>query len=106
MIGAYSLNNSTFDMGIALFFGVVGYLFRVARIPIAPMVIALVIGAKAEKSLRQSLTMSGGELDIFYKSPITIVLLLLAVLVLFGPMLWRLVQRLKPAPAPREEPTR
>lgn len=106
MIGAYSLNNSTFDMGIALFFGVVGYLFRVARIPIAPMVIALVIGAKAEKSLRQSLTMSGGELDIFYKSPITIVLLLLAALVLLGPILWRLVQRFRPAPVPKEEPTR
>src|SRR3546814_1232281 len=87
MIGAYSLANNIFDMWLALAFGLIGYLFRILSIPVAPLVIALVLGAKAEKSLRQSLVMSEGHLDIFLTSPISVVLLILAVLVLFGPII-------------------
>ncbi|MEJ1158915.1 tripartite tricarboxylate transporter permease [Prosthecomicrobium sp. N25] len=100
MIGAYSLNNSVFDMWMALAFGILGYLFRVLNIPIAPLVIALVLGSKAEKSLRQSLVMSDGHLDIFFSSPIAVTLFLLAALVLVGPVTGRLLRRLRHSPDP------
>jgi putative tricarboxylic transport membrane protein len=99
MIGAFSLANSTIDMWVALVFGIIGYVFRLLQIPIAPLVIALVLGEKAEKALRQSLVMSGGSLDIFLTSPICIALLGGAIIVLFGPMLRRLFVAMRAARA-------
>lgn len=95
MIGAFSLANHVFDMWVALAFGLLGYLFRLIQIPIAPLVIALVLGAKAEKALRQSLVISDGSLDIFFTSPIAVTLLTLAALILLWPLLGRFT-RLRP----------
>lgn len=106
MIGAFSLANNVFDMWLALVFGIIGYAFRVLGIPIAPMVIALVLGAKAEKALRQSLVMSQGHLDIFLTSPIAVSLLALAALVLFGPVLGSLVARFRGRTVARRAATR
>lgn len=103
MIGAFSLANSIFDMWLAFVFGLLGYVFRLLNIPIAPMVIALVLGAEAEKSLRQSLVMSGGELDIFFGSPIAATLLVLALLVLISPLIAYVVRRMRAAGTARSE---
>jgi putative tricarboxylic transport membrane protein len=103
MIGAYSLANNVFDMWIALVFGLIGYVFRLLNIPIAPLVIALVLGAKAEKSLRQSLVMSGGDLGIFLSSPIAMSLLVLAALILIAPILGKPIQRMRTAAGERGE---
>lgn len=90
MIGAFSISNNILHMWMALAFGFVGYAFRRLDIPVAPMVIALVLGAKAETSLRQSLVISNGNPLIFISTPISAVLLGAAILVLFGPLLTRL----------------
>lgn len=97
MIGAFSLSNNIFDMWLALAFGLFGYAFRLLNIPIAPMVIALVLGANAEKSLRQSLVLSAGHLDIFWDSPIVVALLLLAACVLLSPLFAHLTKRWRAA---------
>jgi putative tricarboxylic transport membrane protein len=89
IVGVYSVNYSTFDVWIMFAMGVVGYLMRKLDFPVAPAVLALVLGQQLETSLRQSLLISRGSLEIFVTRPITLALLLLALAVLIVPPLLR-----------------
>ncbi len=70
LIGAFSVNNSTFDVTVMLFCGVLGYLMRKYNFEAAPMVLAFVLGPIFENSLRQSLLLSDGSFLIFFTRPI------------------------------------
>ncbi len=82
VIGVYSINNSTFDIWVMLLFGVAGYAFRKVDLPVAPMVLTLVLTPLMERTLRQSLEMSGGDMWIFAERPLAAALLALALGVL------------------------
>ncbi|RDU98185.1 tripartite tricarboxylate transporter permease [Trinickia dinghuensis] len=73
--GVYSFNNDTFDLFLALFFGVVGYVFRKFDIPKAPLLFGLILGHTLEQSFRQALTISNGDPTTFLRSPIAATLL-------------------------------
>jgi TctA family transporter len=75
MIGVYTLNNNAAEIFIMLIFGVVGYLNRKINFEGAPFILALVLGPLMEKSLRQSLLISHGDLGIFFVRPISVVLI-------------------------------
>lgn len=94
--GAYSLNNSLFDVYLALGFGVIGYILRKARFPLAPMVLAVALGGSIEQSLRQALALSGGELNGLVPSLIAVVFLVLSaamiVWAIFGATLSRAIR--------------
>ena len=77
-IGAYAIQNAMFDVWLMLGFGVLGYVFKKLDYPLAPLVLALVLGDLAENALRQSLIMSQGSLLIFFTRPISGGLLLIA----------------------------
>jgi putative tricarboxylic transport membrane protein len=79
IVGAYSLGNSVFDVGVMLGFGVLGYLFSKLDIPVAPMVLTIVLTPILEATLRQSLEMSGGRFSIFVTHPMALVLLVMTV---------------------------
>jgi len=83
-VGAYSVRQSTFDLGVAVLFGVLGYIFRKLDWPMAPIILALILGPMAEKALRTSLEMSGGDFSIFISRPISAVLLGSSLLILAG----------------------
>lgn len=85
IIGAYSVSQNVFDVGILIVFGVLGYIFRKIDWPLAPMILALILGPMAEKALRTSLEMSGGDLSILISRPVAVVLLSIAALVLLAP---------------------
>jgi putative tricarboxylic transport membrane protein len=87
LIGAYSLNNSTFDLMVMIFFGGVGYLMRKFRYESAPLVLAFIMGPILEQNLRQALLMSGGSFTIFISRPISAVTLAIAFLLLLSNML-------------------
>ena len=76
LVGAYSLNNNTSEVVIMVVFGVVGYFLRKFKYPLAPAILALVLGPMLEKALRQSLLMSVGSGWIFLSRPISFVTLL------------------------------
>jgi putative tricarboxylic transport membrane protein len=78
VLGAYSVRNSMFDVVVAIFFGILGYLFHKFQWPIIPFVLCLVLGPKMESSFIQSLEISSGNLLIFFQRPISLTLLLLA----------------------------
>lgn len=87
ILGAYSLNQSIFDVGVMVFFGVLGYMFRKIDWPLAPTILALILGPMMERALRTSLEMSGGDLSILITRPISAVLLIIALIVLFSPVI-------------------
>ena len=87
LVGAYSLNNNTGEMVVMLIFGVVGYFLRKFKYPLAPAILALVLGPMLEKSLRQSLLMSSGSGMIFLERPISLVMILISVALLVSSVL-------------------
>ncbi len=94
-IGAYTVNNSMFDVWLMLVFGVLGYLFKKLKYPLAPLVLALVLGDMAESSFRQSMLISQGSLAIFWANPLVASIAGLAVLLLLWPLLGMFMARMK-----------
>jgi putative tricarboxylic transport membrane protein len=82
VVGVYSVNSSPFDIWVMLVFGALGYGLRKVDIPVAPMVLTLVLTPLIERTLRQSLEMSGGDPTIFIERPLTLGLLAAAAAVL------------------------
>ncbi|CAM0554909.1 hypothetical protein EHLJMEHL_00497 [Vreelandella titanicae] len=87
IFGAFSVNNSLFDVGVMLGAGVVGFLLRRGGFPLPPLLIGLILGPPLEQSLRQALLTSGGSADIFLNSPIVMGLLGVTVLCVLGVIL-------------------
>jgi putative tricarboxylic transport membrane protein len=91
-IGAYAVHSSMIDVWYMLIFGVVGYVFKKLDYPLAPLVLALVLGDISENALRQSLIMSQGSLAIFLTRPIAGIISAVAVFFLLLPVItpwWR-----------------
>jgi putative tricarboxylic transport membrane protein len=87
MVGAYTVKNSMFDIGLMIVFGVIGYFMKKLDLPIAATVLTLVLGSQLESSLLQSLAISGGTASIFFTRPISLVLIVLTAFILGGTIL-------------------
>ena len=98
-IGAYTVHNNIFDVYMMVVFGVVGYLFKKLKYPLAPLVLALVLGDMAETAFRQSMLLSKGEMSIFYSNPLVGSIVTLALVILFWPLLSRLIGAMRAKPA-------
>lgn len=95
LVGAYSVNNSIFDVGITVTFGLFGYLMRKFNFEPAPLVLAMILGPQLEASLRRSLIYSRGDLRVFFERPIAATLMALALLMLLSPVFrWLLSRKL------------
>jgi putative tricarboxylic transport membrane protein len=75
VLGAFSVRNSFADVGMALGFGVLGYLMAKLAYPTAPLVLALILTPMLESALRQSLSMAHGSASIFLTRPIALILI-------------------------------
>jgi putative tricarboxylic transport membrane protein len=84
-----------------LLFGVVGYLFKKLDYPLAPMVLALVLGDKAEDSFRQAMLVSQGEVSIMWSNPLVGSITTLALILLFWPLISKALKKIRPG-APDE----
>ncbi len=80
VIGSYAINNSIFDIGLMITFGMIGLAFDSFRIPTPPLVIGLILGPILDTTLQQSLLIGGGSYGIFLQNPISAVLLIFALL--------------------------
>ena len=87
LIGAYSINHSIVDMGIMVFFGIVGYTMKKLGYDAAPLIMAYVLGPLIETAMRQSLIISDGDLHIFIHSTISLSFLSVALLLIFSSFL-------------------
>ena len=98
-VGAYTVNNATFDVWLMLGFGVIGYVFKKLDYPMAPMVLAMVLGSRAEDSFRQSMLVSQGSVDIFFSNYLVGGITTLALLLLFWPLISKFTSKKAPAAA-------
>ena len=94
-IGAYSVHNNNFDVVMMLVFGVIGYLLKKCNYPLAPMVLAIVLGDRAEEAFRQSLLGSQGSLSIFWSNGLVGTIMALGLIVLFWPLIQEGLTRLR-----------
>jgi putative tricarboxylic transport membrane protein len=67
-VGAYTVHNSMFDVWMMLVFGVAGYLFNKLGYPLPPLVLAIVLGDRAEEAFRQAMLGSQGSLAVFFSN--------------------------------------
>jgi TctA family transporter len=88
LTGAYTVANSMFDVMLALAFGIVGYVFKKLEYPLAPLVLAMVLGDRAEVAFRQSMIVSQGSLAVFWSSGISATLTTLALVFAAMPMVF------------------
>jgi len=93
IFGIYVLNYRMFEVWIMLIFGIIGYIMRKLGYPLAPLVLALILGQTTETSLRQSLIMSEGSWSIFFLQPIAAVLMLANIAMLLWPLIGSLRAR-------------
>jgi putative tricarboxylic transport membrane protein len=106
-IGAYTVHNAMLDIWFMMLFGVVGYVFKKLDYPLAPLVLALVLGDKAEDSFRQAMLLSQGDVGILWSNPLVGTISTLALLLLLWPLISRIIAKVRPAKAsefPEEQP--
>ena len=84
-VGVYAINNAVIDFYILVVFGLVGYLMSKADIPTSPLILAIIVGNTMEQSFRQAITVSNGDMGIFYNSGLAKGLILIIVGSLFIP---------------------
>ncbi|AQQ54384.1 tripartite tricarboxylate transporter permease [Planococcus lenghuensis] len=85
--GVYAVQYTTFDLYLLLACGVLGYLLTRNDFPVAPLVLALVLGPMIENNMRRALTISNGDFSIFVTKPLSLALLLIAAAWLLVPLL-------------------
>jgi putative tricarboxylic transport membrane protein len=94
-IGAFTVHSSLFDVYLMLVFGVGGYVLRKLNYPLAPLVLALVLGDRAEDSFRQSMLVSQGDLSVFFSNALVGSLTGLALILLFWPLIATGIRRIR-----------
>ena len=102
VVGSYSINNSVFDIGALLVFGIIGYGLRKLNFESAPLILAFVLGGPIETNLRQSLMMGHGQWQYILARPITMVILGVALAVALAPVLGSVRRGLRDARAINE----
>ena len=100
-VGAYTVHNAMFDVAMMLVFGVLGYAFKKLDYPLAPLVLALVLGDMAESSFRQAMLLSQGSLAIFWSNGLVGGLMGLGLLMLFWQPVAGLLARARSGPRPQ-----
>jgi putative tricarboxylic transport membrane protein len=98
-IGAYTVHSSMFDVWLMLIFGVMGYVFKKLDYPLAPLVLALVLGDRAEDAFRQAMLGAGGDLMTFFSNGLVGSITALALAMLFWAPLRSLINKVRTARA-------
>jgi putative tricarboxylic transport membrane protein len=99
VIGAWTVAGSPFDLWLLLLFGFVGFVMKELDYPLAPLVLAMVLGDRTEDAFRQSMLLSGGKLSVFVSSPLAGTITALALLCLLIPLAAALRRGAKARPA-------
>jgi len=95
-VGTFALQASVFDLWAMLGFGLIGIIFRIARYPLAPIVIGTVLGPILEENYRRSLLLTDGGVLIFFQRPVSIVLIAINVVLIIGAVWYALQPEKRP----------
>ncbi|WP_295891363.1 tripartite tricarboxylate transporter permease [uncultured Vibrio sp.] len=97
VVGAYAINNSMFDVGIAIAFGLLAFVLGKLEIPTSPILLAIILGPMAETNLRKALLMYDNSWSFLYERPIALAFILLAIFSVYSTMKMKKKQQLKAA---------
>lgn len=89
VMGAYSVNNSFFDILLVAGFGLLGYILRALKFETTPVLLGVILGPLMEEYLRRALMITNGDFSIFVTRPISLTFVLLSMLILA----WTLLKR-------------
>jgi putative tricarboxylic transport membrane protein len=92
-VGAYAVNASTIDLMILLVVGLLGFAMRRYGLPVVPLIIAVILGPRAEQQMRRALQISNGEISGLWSTPLTKVVYLIILIVLLWPLIGRFLLR-------------
>jgi len=98
-IGSFTVKNAMFDVWMMVVFGMLGYAFKKLQYPLAPLVLAIVLGDNAESSFRQAILGSQGDLAIFFSNKLVGFMTTLALILLFWPLVSWLIGKMRGAPS-------
>lgn len=90
-IGIYAINNSIFEVWLVFFFGIIGWCMERLSIPLAPAVLAVILGPIAESSLRRAMIIGRGDFAFLFSSPIALVLVTIIILTILSPLIRRVI---------------
>lgn len=93
LIGAFSIGNLVSDIGVMIFFGIIGYLMEKFDYAPAPLLLSYILGPLLEDNLRRSLNISGGSFAPFFTRPVSLIFILLSVSLLFLPMISKALKK-------------
>ena len=93
LLGAYAINGNMFDLQVAIFIGLVGFLFRRFGLPITPLILGLILGPNLELQFRRTLQISAGEHSALFATPFAKILYLVVLIVLIAPAALRLIKK-------------
>ena len=91
VIGSFACNNRLFDVGLMFVFGIMGFLMRRFDYPVAPLILAMVLGKMMDSNFRQAVSLASSSENPFlamFGHPITIVLTICTLGVLLGNIPW------------------
>jgi putative tricarboxylic transport membrane protein len=102
IVGGYAPGQRMHDVWLIAGFGVLGYILRKADYPLAPLVLALVLGPLMEKSFRQALIAEQGNIFVFFERPLSATFMAIAALLFLLPLIKRLRARRRESVSPAE----
>jgi TctA family transporter len=94
-VGVYSTNNSLFEVGEVLVFGLVGALLLALKFPVAPILLGYVLGPMLEENFRRTLLLSHGQLSAFFLHPISAVFMAASVLLVGAQLYFAALARIR-----------
>jgi putative tricarboxylic transport membrane protein len=84
-IGAFSIHNNFYDMITVFFFGIMGFIMRVLKYPVAPAVLGVVLGPVVEINFNRALLISNGSYQVFFSSVFSWIMWILLAAVVIAP---------------------
>lgn len=95
IVGSYAIRNSFFDVGMMMVFGLLGYIMERINMPLAPMVLALILGRMIEDNLRVGLIKTSGNYLPFISRPISLTLVIFILISFLGPSIWKALKSIR-----------
>jgi TctA family transporter len=95
MVGSFAINNSTFDVGMMMVMGVIGYFLEANGFPIAPVVLGIVLGPIVEKNFMMSMIKTDWDVTQFFTRPVSAILCIITIFVWFFPVFAAILERAK-----------
>ncbi len=95
IVGSYSLRNNFFDVGVAIAFGIIGYFMKKYGFPLPPLVLGMILGPMAEQNLNRALLTARNDWTVLFKRPISLTLLILAIVSAILPIVGSIITSYK-----------